>query len=166
MVTSLPPLNYFNISVLWNNANAESAKWDRIKSQSAHFLLSFLFSPFLSSPVQLLRGWFLVFSFNTFPDIPVLAGAYIGVSLTQNTKGSLHTHSHVTCFIHLITYLGHLSMSVKIKSFSVVPASLSHWSASSPIACSSRSIPHSLVLLWPCACHFLCLECLCFSGTQ
>lgn len=45
----------------------------------------------------------------------------IGRSLTQNTKGSQHTHSHVTCFIHLITYLGHLSMS---DSASCLPLSL------------------------------------------
>lgn len=64
----------------------------------------------------------LPISFQTFickqEHIPVLI---------QTTKGSYHTHSCVICFMHLITYFGHLFMSVEQKQTKIT---ILQWSLS------------------------------------
>lgn len=119
------------------------------------FLIAFLFSPLLSSPVHLFNCWFYVFSSDKFPDIHMQTRTYI------NTKYKGITPYTLSCdlpyaFDNLFWTSFHVSRTKtnKINNPSVVPVS-SHWSA---ISTKQRAVPRvccALRPLWLCTCHFL-----------
>lgn len=100
------------------------------KRRTLFFFLSFL--SLLSGLVYLFKG--LIVAFTCFLPISFQTLTCKQVHmLTHNTKVSRHTHSHMTCWIHWISYLGYLSMSVK---------TILQWFLSPPLT-RVPSLPHS-----------------------